>query len=1808
MYNNVSDAYKATIRSPSRTFRGRLKINDKWVYANFKKLSYETSSGSEEYLQLGSAVSAKIELTIKKIGELFENTEIPIEIGLKLPTGKYEYVPVGLFTAEHPTSNQATTTFTAYDRMMRTTGVYVSELSYPASALSVMNEISAGCGVPVDVSNIDSSIMISTKPAGYTYREMIGYIASMAGGFACVDRTGTIVIKWYSDVDYKLDVTRIMSFEKDESNYNLEKLSCNVDNSTTLTSGGGILGVTFDNPFMTQDRLDNIFKKLSGFSYRGASVKTLGDVRLDPWDVITVEDGEGTYKVPVMNIQQEYDGGLTMTITAYGKTQTEQEVDFKGPTTQQNERIYSDLVLTKELIAKKVDADWVKANTVQAETIVSINNDLENIRNNYLKSNVAEIRYATIDDLNVANAKITDLKANMLTADIADLNYAKVDFANVIGQVVGTSLIKDGAVTNEKVQNLSANKITSGTIDASKITVTNLNADNITVGTINGKRIGNGSINLDKLSEEVPTKEYLDKVQDELQGQIDGNIETFTKTEIPTLNNDPAVNWTDNVTRKKHIGDICYVVNPASSADGYSYRFADTGTLEAPNYEWVLIKDSDVTKALQDIININGEITGIKNFNIEVSSWKTDTSEELSSLKKRTTTIETDYSTKQEVTDKINGIQVGGVNILPNSITLTNKGWTGTTSTTLNQLDPFGGSKAVLLKGTSARDSYRIIFNVFKENGDYTISFWAKADKQFTLFVCEGNNRVFGKAALTTSWGYYTYTYNVTDINSSNRFYFGGGMSWQDISVNVYIAFVKLEKGTKATDWSPAPEDVDTALNTKVSTTVFNEVKQTVDENSANITKMTETIKTKADGSTVTTLTNTVNSVKQTADSNSSSISTLSTTVSNLSNTVSNQGSSITQLQGSITNKVWKTDITESVNNLQVGGTNMLLWTTTMPGKFSSDSSGASSKGTVSYQSDGSAFVINNNSNFRFQYHPDVNVMIGATYVVSAYYRDVSGAQAHQFQIAYATASGKYADFHGVTGTREVGDGWKQSYLVFTIPDTIKTSNLITVYLRSGADYTLYNHSYYIKNVKLELGNKVTTWSPAPEDVSSGINAVDTKVTTVSNQYTILNQTVNSISGTVNSHTEQIKQKADGSTVTELSTKTSKLEQNLNGFKTTVSSTYTTKTEFNNLQVGGRNLALVSKTFESGSDKWSIGTGWSRSVDSNGFTIMSYSRSGATSVSWNRLIPHKYIMAEDMHKGIVVSFDFKCDSLANLDGGCICSLQNWTASNVRIGWVEHVNIKTMTGLTTDKPLKDGEWVRVSVPFPEKYLRLKQLQDTSNDVAYSSVSFQLTKNGSIHIRKVKIEYGNKATDWSPAPEDIDEKFTDYSTTTQMNAAISTAISKESSAIKLEVSGTYATKKSLKSYATTASLSAYIKKNPATGELKSAIEAIADTINITARGGLNLSGNRFTLNSTNTTITANGTITSNNIIANYGKIAQWNIANNSINSTTSDSKYWAGMTTPSKGSDWVYAIMSNSGTASVPSWSPQWYVAGNGFMYAASAAIAGSITATKSGVLTTTVDASGISVTGSDNSTVITAQGFLTNQYLGSTIDCRGTIFDGMLIYPKGKTDLKYEWVTKLSNKSIEISPDNVFSLTYCTKMTNEEISIFGQAVTGPYAKMATYGFSTTGNLYCGGTKNRMVETEHFGTVLQNALETPTPTFEDYGEGILDETGMCRIYLEDKFIETIDTNTEYTIFLTKYGIGDIYVSDRQPDYFEVTGTPNLTFSWQLLATQRDYNSIRLDEKTDSIIDKVNSDELFKMTTEFIAEWEGDLDYAE
>lgn len=556
---------------------------------NFKFLNMINPNNE---ITIGNTCSSGVTFSIYMPTIGLENKEITIFEGVKVGT-EIKYIKLGIFTVTKQTSDGEYTSYEAYDRMYKADMPYFSDMAFPSTDKAILNEICGKLGIYL-ATNIVTAHTISDKPQGYTYREIIGYMAMLQGCNAVINSDGNLELRWYKDSGYVLDGHKYyqqgVTFTTSKD-FILQKLTCNNTKSgsteqSEITVGDGATGLTFTNPFMTQAILDEVYKKIGGFTFRPLTVKFVGDYRLEVGDIITVSKGDVDYKVPIMQITHECDGGLMDTVTSIGQSDTENTSAASGPITKQMERYYADLITVNKALINKLD---------------------------------------------VGTAKIT---------------YATIDFANVKKQVVDTSLIRDGAVTNEKVQSLSANKLTAGTIDASKITVTNLNADNITVGTINGKRIGTGSLSLDKLAEKVPTKEYLDKVQEDLQGQIDGNIETFTKTEIPTLNNEPAVNWSDDATRKKHIGDICYVVNPASSADGYSYRFADTGTLEAPNYEWVLIKDSDVTKALQDIININGEITGIKKFDVEISSWKTDTDSELSSLKTRTTTLETDMGNK----------------------------------------------------------------------------------------------------------------------------------------------------------------------------------------------------------------------------------------------------------------------------------------------------------------------------------------------------------------------------------------------------------------------------------------------------------------------------------------------------------------------------------------------------------------------------------------------------------------------------------------------------------------------------------------------------------------------------------------------------------------------------------------------------------------------------------------------------------------------------------------------------------------------------------------------------------------------------------------------------------------------------------------------------------------------------------------------------------------------------------------------------------------------------------------------------------
>ena len=84
--------------------------------------------------------------------------------------------------------------------------------------------------------------------------------------------------------------------------------------------------------------------------------------------------------------------------------------------------------------------------------------------------------------------------------------------------------------------------------------------------------------------------ENISDIINNIQNQVDGAIETWFYEPEPTLENQPAVGWTTDEEKNNHLGDLYY------SGEGKAYRFQKNGNA----YEWKLIQDTDITKALEE--------------------------------------------------------------------------------------------------------------------------------------------------------------------------------------------------------------------------------------------------------------------------------------------------------------------------------------------------------------------------------------------------------------------------------------------------------------------------------------------------------------------------------------------------------------------------------------------------------------------------------------------------------------------------------------------------------------------------------------------------------------------------------------------------------------------------------------------------------------------------------------------------------------------------------------------------------------------------------------------------------------------------------------------------------------------------------------------------------------------------------------------------------------------------------------------------------------------------------------------------------
>lgn len=616
------------------------------------------------------------------------------------------------------------------------------------------------------------------------------------------------------------------------------------------------------------------------------------------------------------------------------------------------------------------------------------------------------------------------------------------------------------------------------------------------------------------------------------------------------------------------------------------------------------------------------------------------------------------------------------------------------------------------------------------------------------------------------------------------------------VSENANISAKKL-------DISSLFAEINGSTETITSSRIFVDAdNQTLDVSFKNMSTAVQTATTKADN---------VYNLASSANTNASSALAQ---VNTITETVYTQGTQLATVQGQISSKVWQQDITTAVTELEIGGRNYLL-KSNVENTMQSPATGYTQ---LEYKS-----VL-----------PEKLQLANGTdkYTISLWLKPLKEKQPFTCIILGGLENGdawamraNLASFvvENISGT----DIKKYSY-TFTPPENCYMQSFIKFILesRDNAACTVYR-------VKLEKGSKATDWTPAPEDIDSSISAIEGTTTTLSNQYTSLNQSLTSLTATVNSNTTAITEKADGSMVTSLQSTITELQADLTGFKTTVSDSYTTKTEFNNLQIGGRNLLLGTQTQDKTKGNFQ------QSVTDTGQTykgckVFKSSLQYADIGFWfnTQIRDRKVVAAGDW---VTYSIYARTDDTVNR------ALKVFLQGNT--GNYVYDKLPTENpGFLTDK------WQRYSYTIQ---ITEEMLGTTGN---YATIwrfeCITTTTTGTyIYWAAPKLEIGKKATDYSAAPEDTDSKFADYATTTALNSAID----QKASSILATVSGTYATQSSLGNYATTqsvtASLALKIDKTD-NNQIVSMINASADVIRLTA--------NRFILDSTYSKINQDGTV--------------------------------------------------------------------------------------------------------------------------------------------------------------------------------------------------------------------------------------------------------------------------------------------------------------------------------------------------------------
>ena len=316
--------------------------------------------------------------------------------------------------------------------------------------------------------------------------------------------------------------------------------------------------------------------------------------------------------------------------------------------------------------------------------------------------------------------------------------------------------------------------------------------------------------------------EAINVLEQDLQEQLDGKIQSYSQ------NTDPSVAWTTIDIKNQHTGDIWYNPDTKKTQRWSGASWVNLENAEAQAAATLAGKKAQVFTSQPTIPYYKGDlwITALNKTGVVKTCQTSRTSGSYTA---------SDWVEGLKYTDDttVNNLTIGARNILYNSSFSDNTDrWGNSHNCPIVEKSGFKCCHISQTEFGKTKILTQSLFGRLEPNTDYTMSGWILFENlklgptnpsfmfyQDGYYNDNGTSKWYGygsKSLNTTGepgiWHRVVWTFRTdeTKLNNttSNTMY----VYTRDVTGDLYFRHLKLEKGNRFTDWTPAPEDIENTL------------------------------------------------------------------------------------------------------------------------------------------------------------------------------------------------------------------------------------------------------------------------------------------------------------------------------------------------------------------------------------------------------------------------------------------------------------------------------------------------------------------------------------------------------------------------------------------------------------------------------------------------------------------------------------------------------------------------------------------------------------------------------------------------------------------------------------------------------------------------------------------------------------------------------------------------------------------------------------------------------------------------------------